>query len=205
MSLRHWLDQIQDSEIRVFTEFALSCAPDYFWSISASTSGKHHGKGETLVEHVEACCCLGQKVVGQFRGVWRSLQADQLFSALILHDLWRCGYPGKEERFTEEYVAAQGLPASLIGELKTSKLHPEIGAEMLNSVYWAQRKPPVATKHSHFDAIFDAVRHHYGPFGTSDQSKALLTLSFDSVILQVHNIDFMQTMMAQIATRRSEY
>ena len=44
-----YLNMIESNEIRAFTEFCIVRFPDYFWTMPASTTGKHHGKED---------CCL---------------------------------------------------------------------------------------------------------------------------------------------------
>lgn len=124
----YYLEKIQTSSIKEFTKFCLLRIPDYFYFLSASTSGKNHGEGETLIGHVLSCLAIAEQICdGQFKHHWTQRQKDQLYSALILHDTFRCGEPGNELRITQEDIDRKNLPQEKLGELKTSREHPEIG------------------------------------------------------------------------------
>jgi hypothetical protein len=195
---RKHLDMISVGSVKEFTEFALSNVPDYFWTINASTSGSSHG-GETLVEHIQGCLFLAEIVIRQFKGHWTERQNCQLLSALLLHDGWKCGFPGKEERYTKEDIKIKGMSDNYIGKLKSSKEHPEIAyqqvfrlASKFNLNARKNGKKQIGAKN--LQPILNSIRYHYGPWTVSKLDKPFcLSWPFDTVVMQVHNIDFMQT------------
>jgi hypothetical protein len=87
------LGYIQDIKIHEWTAKTLQNAPDYFFTASASSTGKYHppctlGEGGLIV-HVQRAVffanrlCSGQGVVGRNR--------DIVLSATILHDIAKTG------------------------------------------------------------------------------------------------------------------
>jgi len=204
------LKMMKTKSIRMFTEYAISKLPDYFWTLLASTTRKHHGASETLIDHVQGCLFIAEKVIQQFEGHWTDRQGDQLMSALILHDGWRCGEPGKERRFTQEDINEKGYPQELLGELRTSRDHPEVGYQQLLSIsvdfnLKAQEEKTERISAKNLQAILKGVRYHYGPWCRTKLRKPFsLSWPFDSVVMQVHNIDHMQMINAQIWTREKE-
>ena len=197
------LDMISVGSIRDFTEFVLENAPGYFWEIYASSSRTHHG-GETLIEHIQGCLSLAEVVIKQFNGHWTERQNCQLLSALMLHDCWKCGVPGEEQRYTEEDVIERNLLPEVIGTLKSSKEHPEVAYTQIlylsakfNALARQNGKKQIGGKN--LQPILKGIRYHYGPW-TQTQLTTPFCLSwpFDTVVMQVHNIDFMQTHGANI-------
>jgi len=89
------LELIVNPTIRDFTEKCIALAPDYFWSIPSSSSGKYHPAdeigegGEYLhsrrVVRVADDLCRNFSVVGDRR--------DCILSASIQHDFCKNGYP----------------------------------------------------------------------------------------------------------------
>jgi hypothetical protein len=142
LRLSSFLPIIASDEIRNMTVEAFKQSPDYFWTLPCSVSGKYHG-GESLVDHVATCCLVLTKSVWQQVGnLWNPTTKDLTLSAMLLHDCWRCGYPGKERRYN--------------GNIGTDSKHPEIGAEMLRGI-WGPGE--------HADRIAEMVEWHYGPWG----------------------------------------
>lgn len=189
-----YLDLIQSVNIRTFTEYCLLKFPAYFWSMKASTSGNRHGKDETLLDHIDSCIFLGQAVCEQMDGVWTQRVKDQLISALLLHDGYRCGAEGEETRWTEEDKRPE-----LIGQLKTTREHAEIAfLEILKLSIEFNRKAneektyPISGKD--LSAILNAVRLHLGPWGcekTRKEKPFCLDFPASNLTIQVHFIDMM--------------
>jgi hypothetical protein len=186
-----YLTVIKTPSIKKFTEFCILNFPDYFWTLNASTSGKQHG-GETLVEHVKDCLEMSIQVIRQFKNHWTFHQNDQLISALILHDGWRCGEVGKEKRYTIEDVAKRGYSIDKLGSLRTCSEHAHAGfkqvlllANEYNSLYEDNQ-----IMEEDLNIISNGIKYHYGPFLKFNSDPFSLTWSYDSVITQVHNIDF---------------
>ena len=80
---------IGDEILRKFVLFCLVKAPEYFWTIPASTTGKYHpayslGNGG-LVRHTKAACKIAIDLLKLEQ--YRHLDTDTIVSALILHDV----------------------------------------------------------------------------------------------------------------------
>lgn len=200
----YFLNKIETKSIREFTKFCILNLPEYFWSLPASTTGINHGKGETLLDHVFACLYVAEQVCdSQFKDHWTQRQKDQLYSALILHDGWRCGEPGNECRITQEMINEKGLDQSLLGALKTTRDHPDIGYRqliLLSCKYNGSTTDKISL--DNLNPIVRAVRFHYGPFTKYDDNVSYsLSWPYDTVVVQCHNIDFHQTMNNMYFTR----
>ena len=202
------LNLIKSSVTLEFTKFALLNVPEYFWTLMASTTNKHHGEGETLISHVQGCLCLAEGVINQFERHWTDNQKDQLLAALILHDGWRCGEPGNERRFTQEDVDEKGYSPEMLGQIRTSRQHPEAGFQQLLLLSIEFNRLAVQNKTNVIGAknlqpILKGVRYHYGPWTRTELKKPFsLSWPFDSVVVQVHNVDYMQARTAFMFTRK---
>lgn len=147
LDLFSFLNRMQNQKIEEMTGEALAHFPDYFWVLPCSTSGKHHG-GELLVEHVITCCnVLVNSVWKQVNDLWDPITKDLALSAMILHDGWRCGFPGREK--------------FLHGKLCTDNKHPEIGAETLRQIWSSSDN----ADEDFANRISEMVEWHYGPWG----------------------------------------
>jgi hypothetical protein len=204
------LKMIKNESILEFTKFALLNVPDYFWILPASTTRENHGHGETLIDHIQGCLDLAEMVIEQFNNHWTDNQNDQLISALILHDGWRCGAPGKERRFTQDDINEKGYSQKLLGEIRTSREHPEVGFQQLLLLSAEFNRLAIQNKINQIGArnlqpILNSVRYHYGPWTRTALKKPFsLSWPFDNVVVQVHNIDNMQTRNAFLFTRRKK-
>jgi len=95
IDLKDELNLIDNVQIKNFVIGCLDIAPDYFWKIPSSSTGKYHPKDEIkeggLILHVkrsvkiatDLCRCF--EVVGDDR--------DCVISAMIMHDVCKNGYP----------------------------------------------------------------------------------------------------------------
>lgn len=201
------LDMMRSKVIGDFTRFCILRFPEYFWTLPASTSGRNHGSGETLIDHIQGCLWLSERVIEQFDKVWTQRQKDQLLSAIILHDGWRCEDAlGREIVFTQEYLDEKWYPSELLGKPRTSREHPEAGfMELLklsvefNSLAVTNKTQPINGKD--LSAILNAVRMHYGPWLEIREKPFSLDWPFSSLAVQVHNIDHMQTINATYWTK----
>lgn len=202
------IDKIQSSSIREFTKFCILNFPEYFFSLPASTMGKHHGKNETLIDHVLGCLKIADKVCNeQFKDHWSQKIKDQLRSALLCHDAWRAGEPGEELTITQEDIDTKGLSQEMLGNFKTSRDHPLVGYRQIlylaikYNKYAIENKLDVIGAHN-IEMIAKSVKYHYGPFLAIKENPFNPSLPFDSVIVQTHNIDYMQSLSAHILTRK---
>jgi hypothetical protein len=192
------LKRIKSTPIKKFTEFAIARLPEYFWTLPASTTRLNHGAGETLLDRIMGCLYIARQVCdAQFKSHWTQRQKDQLVSALILHDGWRCGVEGDERRITQEMIDERGIDQDLLGNLKTTREHPEIGYRQLllivqefNAMATKEKTKGIGAKD--VSMILRAVRYHYGPWTEVRYKPFSLSWPYDSVIMQTHNIDFHQ-------------
>jgi len=203
------LSMVHAKTVKNFTEFCILKFPSYFWTLPASTRGCRHGAGETLIDHIQGCLWLAERVIDQFSGVWNQRQKDQLLSAVILHDGWRCEDAlGQETIFTEEYLKGKDMSLELLGQPCTSKEHPEAAFRNLlrlsaefNAKAVADKSQLIAGKD--LSAILNAVRMHFGPWttGNGGDGKFSLDYPFSSLTIQLHNIDYMNCLCSQYFTR----
>ena len=82
------VDEIDHKHVKHFTLTALNNAPDYVWTIMASTSGKYH-HGELLSEHMLKAFYYGKEHVRMLGWWWDTTTKEVFYSALLLHDLFR--------------------------------------------------------------------------------------------------------------------
>lgn len=146
------LDFIKDSGIRKFTEEAITCLPDYFWRVPASSSGKFHpsyalGDGG-LVRHTIAAVTIANMLLGldQNRLLFGSIGSDCIISALILHDGFK-----------------QGVKDDGTGHL--AKDHAKICADFLKT-------SPILkdlTSEENRDLISECVRTHMGQWDEANK------------------------------------
>lgn len=203
---RKHLDMIKSVSIRTFTEFIIKRFPDYFWTLMASTSNMGHGKDETLVDHVQGCLFAAEQVIKQFEGHWTSRQNDQLIAALIMHDGWRCGVPGNERRYIQEDIDKSNgkISQDLLGKLRTARDHPEVGyvqTLILSSEFNRSVDNELRICSKDLQVILKGIRYHYGKWTQSKCKPFSLSWPYDSVVMQVHNIDYHQMVNAQYFTR----
>lgn len=202
----YYLNKIKTVEIKEFTEFCLLRVPEYFWTLLASTTKKNHGNGETVIDHTLACLAIAEQVCdGQFKTHWEQEKKCSLYSSLILHDTYRCGFPGKELRITQKIIDRKNLDQDLLGELMTSKDHPVIGFLELSKlmrefIIESGKTGKNIINNISMTNILSGVRYHYGPF--SKEAIFDMKLPYDSVVLQVHNIDFHQCHNSMYLTRK---
>lgn len=182
---REYLDLMEVQKIRDFTEYAINHLPEYFWTLPASTSGHHHGVGETTLDHVMSMLSIAKNVCNsQMDGFWTERQKSQYISAIILHDGWKCGIEGEELKYDD-------------GRLKTDPNHPEIGyRQVLKLVIDFNRERMLNNKEvigaKDYSTIARAVKYHYGPY-LKFEKPFCWDWSAGSVIVQVHMLDFHQT------------
>ena len=178
-------EDIKEFIIELFNE-----TPDYFWTLLASTSKTHHGVSELLIDHVNQCChIMAYKVWPQMQAYWDNRTKDLALAGMLVHDNWRCGYPGKESFYTKDIIDSKGYPKEILGTLMTNIEHAKIGGDIIDTKLNSKKYP------EDFRIIADAVRYHYGPWGPNID---LSSIPYISPIIQVHNVDFHQTNNAEL-------
>jgi len=117
---------IRDRAVREFTEHCLAEAPEYFWTVPSSSSGKYHpeqsnGEGG-LVRHTRAVVYFAIKLCDVFSAT--RLETDCVIAASILHDVLKYGLPKQDHTtknhdyegavWVREHGIAQGLDKRLL-------------------------------------------------------------------------------------------
>lgn len=101
------LREIKNDDLRSFVARCLEAAPDYFFEMPASTTGRHHpnyalGQGG-LVRHVKAAVRVAVDLMALECGaaVFSDDEKDEIVAALILHDCV------KKENPSDKYASAR--------------------------------------------------------------------------------------------------
>ena len=91
------LNYIDDTVLREFIAYCLENAPDYFYTIPASSSGKYHpiqdlGEGG-LIRHTKAVVQVAMDLIKseQFK-IGDNDEKDNIIAACILHDIIKNGF-----------------------------------------------------------------------------------------------------------------
>lgn len=181
---------IQSKEMQEFVKVALDNAPDYFWTLKASTSGKYH-HGESLVQHVLYALEYGVAHLRMLQWFWDQETKDLFFAALFLHDLYRCGIQDRESMDED-------------GFLRTDSLHPVYAASELAHLEMPSKtkgddEPFKAYRFSWFKKFQKAVAGHLGPWSPlkdlSPMQDNVLSLRFN-----VFMVDFVVSRQCQRTT-----
>jgi hypothetical protein len=146
-------DEIEDGHIRAFTKVALARAPKYIWTIMASTSGKYH-HGELLSEHMLKAFHYGREHVRMLGWWWDPETVSVFYSALLLHDVYRCGFEGRESTYED-------------GKFRTDSLHPVYAAKELGFTYYNMpdvEEPYIAKNQKWYKKLAKAIAGHMGPW-----------------------------------------
>jgi len=171
---------IKHDHILAFTVNSLENAPEYFWTINASTSGKYH-HGETLVEHVIKALHYAQDHIRMVGSYW-DVESDSIFySSVALHDLLRCGYPGREA--TDED-----------GKFRTDYLHPIYVAEYLSRLEYQMPAGGETVSHrpedqKWFKKFQKATCSHMGPWSPLKELSPMQDNAY-SIRLHVFLVDY---------------
>ncbi len=130
------LNEINDLEIRGFVKEALDNAPEGFWIIACSGTGKYHppeDQGDQgLIRHLIKCIELSKDLCIYFN--LSQGDRDIVLAGIFLHDIQKFGDPWGESSDPE---------------------HARIGAEFLEKF---SLKEPEKTE------IMNCVRYHFGRF-----------------------------------------
>ena len=99
---------IRSDIMREFVDYCLDKAPEYFYTMPASTTGKYHpaytlGNGG-LVRHTKAAVRIAQELLRLEQ--YELLPNDTIISALILHDVIKKGDANSNYTVTEHPVLA---------------------------------------------------------------------------------------------------
>lgn len=150
---------ISDTDLRVSVIRTLSHAPEYFWEVPASASKKYHNpfcRGQHgLWIHTKMAVTSFERVSNSWEelGLLSEYQRDCGLAALLLHDMFKQGYPTDRD----------SLPES---DQTTVKNHDELMAE------WCRDHTSLPTP------VIGAIESHNGPWygGTEPSLQRLLDI-----------------------------
>lgn len=99
------LSFIKDLKIKQFVEDSLNILPEYFFKISASSTGKHHpsyalGEGG-LIRHTKAAVRIAVELFDTEMFNYSDRQKDIIIASLILHDGCKLGLEHNQYTVTE--------------------------------------------------------------------------------------------------------
>lgn len=165
-SIRPYVKMIIDETLRNFTFSCLEQAPEYFWSIPASSTGKYHPEWAVmeagLLRHTVLAMYLGRELARTF-GL-TALEQDIAISALALHDTVKYG---------EDY------------NVKNYPMHPFLPRNYYRDVvqkYYADRSVP--------NTVFDAVERHMGSIHSGEWTSVGRVKPENRIEYVVHLADF---------------
>lgn len=111
--LRNELNLIQDKDTRELIEKCLENAPEYFYHVSASSSGKYHpsqdlGEGG-LIRHTKAVVQVAMDLIRSEVFSHSDTYKDEIISACILHDLIKNGFEDSGHTVSEHPLLVSNL------------------------------------------------------------------------------------------------
>lgn len=171
------LNYIKNYEIKnLIMDFIDTNTPDYFWKIPASTSGKYH-PAYTLVEgglvlHTKAAVSIAISLFELYD--LSETSKDIIISALILHDMFKCGYPSKYK------------------ENKTVFNHPLVCAEAF-TLFLKNRYKDVFYIQRWANKISDCIASHMGKWNTSNFTNDILPIPETIEEKIVHLCDYLSS------------
>lgn len=165
------LNMIDDFEIRRLVELGLLSAPEYFFTVPASVTGKYHpdyGLGEGgLVRHTKAAVKIADSLLVLEQ--YNELNKSEIIAALILHDVIKKGFEEKK------YTAFE---------------HPLLASEHVYNIYDKHfMELPKFTKKVH--NIANMIESHMGQWNTSNYSKHELPKPTEPAEQFVHLCDYL--------------
>lgn len=165
------LVEIKNDKIRLLTAMALEKAPEYFFFVPASSSGKYHSKKNLgmggLVRHTKEVFWLGQELLNHptFGGKLTDVEKDICRSAVILHDSCKQGFDSEGGTVTE---------------------HP-----LLVSMLLTFDDLDNATNLNLWRRICSVISTHMGPWTKNKEGKEVLPPPKDNLQALVHLADYL--------------
>ena len=135
--------EIKNEELFIWVEKCLLVVPEYFWTLPASTSGKYHLEDNMeggLVRHTRKSLVSAKELRYVFN--FDDSEMDVIYSAIILHDTFRCGVDGQEKKKD--------------GKLCSDRLHPLYPRNGLRKI------DPSETIKKEVNLIFKIIEGHMG-------------------------------------------
>lgn len=144
---------IKDADIIVWMNNSLAAAPQYFWTIPASTSSKYHNdednkEGGTII-HTRRMLVVAKELRHVF--LLDDKEFDLVQASIVLHDSFRCGFEGRENKS------------------KDGVLHTEILHSIYPRVGFAKVVVPDSISDAEVDLVFELIEGHYGKWSPIPQ------------------------------------
>jgi 23S rRNA maturation-related 3'-5' exoribonuclease YhaM len=143
-----------NSQLTMWMNDCLAKAPDYFWTLPASTSGKYHHDSDNneggTVSHTRKMIVTAKELRDVF--LLDNKEFDLVQAAIILHDTFKCGFEGRENKYAGS------------GKLGTDILHtvyPRIG--------FAKVVVGSDITDDDVDLVYELVEGHYGKWSPIPQ------------------------------------
>lgn len=165
------LDMIEDNDLKNLVKRCLENAPDYFYTIPASSSGKYHpqyalGEGG-LVRHTKAAVKIANDLLNLEQ--YHHLDKSEIISALILHDILKKGMNEKDH---------------------TVFNHPILAANFLFSEYMKSGHVSMAFS-AKVDNVGRLIKSHMGQWNTSNYEDGKLPKPIKEDEKFVHLCDYL--------------
>lgn len=166
------LNYIENKELRKFIKDCLEKAPDYFYHVPASSSGKYHPKQDLwdggLIRHTKAVVQVAMDLIRceQFYGSEES--KDEIISACILHDIIKNGFEDSGHTLTE---------------------HPLLASDFIQEVYSNGEYYSIWTNKNAIQAM---IKTHMGIWNKDKEGNEVLPLigDYNDRGLLVHLADY---------------
>lgn len=168
------LNYIQDPIVKDIATQGVNMLPDYFYKISASSTGKYHPSytvgEEGLYRHVKAAVSIAKMLFTIHN--FTQLEQDMIIASLILHDGWKQGIDGSRG-FTEH-------------------AHPLIASKVL------RERVEVDTKEGleYLFLICDGIETHMGQFTTNKYDFTILPSPITPMQHFIHLADYLASRKA---------
>ena len=166
------LNSIQNEYLRNFALYMLSNAPDYFWKVGASSTGKYHPLytlGELgLAKHVKAATMFLNYILEleYFQEMFTEEEKDCMRVAILLHDRDKHGHNGSQYTVFE---------------------HPNLIAEVIRE--WKGKTQHITD--NQLEIIARCCESHMGQWNTNKRSSIILNKPNDNMTAIVHLADYL--------------
>lgn len=166
------LEQIKDEYLRNFVVFMLYDAPEYFWEVGASSTGKYHPAytlGELgLAKHVKAATMFLNYILSLefYQHMFTEEEQDCMRVAIMLHDRDKHGHDGSKYTVFE---------------------HPNLIAEEVRG--WKGKTAHITDRQ--LEDIARCCESHMGQWNTDRRSSTILKKPHDDMTAVVHLADYL--------------
>lgn len=168
------VNKIQNVKLKRAAKAMIKDAPEYFWTIPASSSGKYHpacdlGEGG-LVRHSIMVSVVAEDLIDSEIFCKDTLSIrDAVRVATLFHDVIKSGPVNEDGTYSNNTVFE----------------HPNYGAEFIKQ-HLVNAKVDDLT----IDIIYNGVRSHMGKWNTSKYSKTVLDKPLSSFEKLIHTADY---------------